>query len=375
MQYIIRQHNLATIERLNNTIGHYKNNCKLCCWFCNCGNVGKKYNNKKITKTLKNENTYISIMNSIKEETIELSEIVLSEIDEHLSTLTVTDITKRKYKKYYVSTMEQAPEDCKSIFDIYTNDLLAIFVKSNHINQLSFITCMFKKSKPDVNIDVLLEYLNTLRQIKLANQPVKNKNLLDNSLSYDELMELLKLSGEQSIHEHNFLYHIILYLMINFNVRNTDLIITYLGIDPESLPTKTNYICFDKEDNLIYVRNDYKTNIMYGTQSHIITDTKIIDYFKNKISVGRNVFISMLHGIPYNNKSIYYYIKKGIKQIVPNTHALFPKNNVPINQQIIYKIIQQEHETNNDYKNLKLISKNRGHTLETQKAMYSSLKD
>jgi len=75
MQYKIRQHNLATIERLNNTIGHYKGNCKLCCWLCNCGNVGKNYNNKKITKTLKNENTYISIMNSIKEETIELSEL------------------------------------------------------------------------------------------------------------------------------------------------------------------------------------------------------------------------------------------------------------------------------------------------------------
>ena len=35
LQYVEYQDNLATIERLNNTIGHIKSNCVLCCLKCN----------------------------------------------------------------------------------------------------------------------------------------------------------------------------------------------------------------------------------------------------------------------------------------------------------------------------------------------------
>jgi hypothetical protein len=35
LQYTTRQHDLGTIERLNNNIGHTKDNCVIACWKCN----------------------------------------------------------------------------------------------------------------------------------------------------------------------------------------------------------------------------------------------------------------------------------------------------------------------------------------------------
>lgn len=42
LQHIYNEHNLATIERLNNTIGHTKENCVIACKFCNLGNIGER---------------------------------------------------------------------------------------------------------------------------------------------------------------------------------------------------------------------------------------------------------------------------------------------------------------------------------------------
>ena len=44
LQYMIKQSNLATIERLNNSIGHVKSNCVISCYQCNVSKVGNKLN-------------------------------------------------------------------------------------------------------------------------------------------------------------------------------------------------------------------------------------------------------------------------------------------------------------------------------------------
>ena len=46
LQYIIYQNNLATIERLDNSIGHTKGNCVIACRTCNYSRVGNKINKK-----------------------------------------------------------------------------------------------------------------------------------------------------------------------------------------------------------------------------------------------------------------------------------------------------------------------------------------
>ena len=44
LQYIINQSNLASIERLNNSLGHIKSNCVISCLKCNISKVGNKLN-------------------------------------------------------------------------------------------------------------------------------------------------------------------------------------------------------------------------------------------------------------------------------------------------------------------------------------------
>jgi len=44
LQYIHFNHSLATIERLNNNIGHNIGNCKIACKNCNCTKVGSTIN-------------------------------------------------------------------------------------------------------------------------------------------------------------------------------------------------------------------------------------------------------------------------------------------------------------------------------------------
>ena len=46
LQYLIYQGNLATIERLDNNIGHIKGNCVIACRTCNYSRVGDKYYKK-----------------------------------------------------------------------------------------------------------------------------------------------------------------------------------------------------------------------------------------------------------------------------------------------------------------------------------------
>ena len=41
LQYTTKQHNLGTIERLNNNIGHTKDNCVIACWKCNLSQRSK----------------------------------------------------------------------------------------------------------------------------------------------------------------------------------------------------------------------------------------------------------------------------------------------------------------------------------------------
>ena len=43
LQIMERKDNLATIERLDNSLGHIKSNCVICCWKCN---YSKKSNNQ-----------------------------------------------------------------------------------------------------------------------------------------------------------------------------------------------------------------------------------------------------------------------------------------------------------------------------------------
>jgi len=185
-------------------------------------------------------------------------------------------------------------------------------------------------------------------------RPTKNKELLKDTIQYDELMKILNEADE--------LDYILFYLLINFNTRNKDLVINYTN-DKKIIKNvidgilKINILYF-KNNDLYYTRGDYKTHSIYGDKTDKITDKKFIQILKHT-PINKNIFINSKDR-PYNHTEINKYIQSRFKQYT--NHLL--------NQSKIYKIIVDHHENNT--KKLKNISNHRGHSLDTQNNYYST---
>jgi len=124
---------------------------------------------------------------------------------------------------------------------------------------------------------------------------------------------------------------IILFLMLNYQVRNKDLICLVVSSKRETNSTD-NFIIVGKSQ-ATYVRNDYKTAFKYGTKTNIIKNAKFM-YAINQIGY-----------VLKPNDNVDRIIKKataGLGGITEGTIA---------------KIVLSEHNTMNG---LKKVSKNRG---------------
>ena len=86
-----------------------------------------------------------------------------------------------------------------------------------------------------------------------------------------------------------WLKYIINYLLINYHVRNQDLnLMIVVGLHYHQLNPNDNYLNI-KNNGVEYIRNNYKTHMIYGTKTYTIRDKKFINavnqyimYFKNK---------------------------------------------------------------------------------------------
>jgi hypothetical protein len=97
-----------------------------------------------------------------------------------------------------------------------------------------------------------------------------------------ELPTLKNLKGElNTLYEKgDWRSFVILYLMVNYQVRNKDLIATVVNSKRETNSTD-NFIVVNKSQ-ATYVRNDYKTAFKYGTKTNIIKNAKFM-YAINQI--------------------------------------------------------------------------------------------
>ena len=207
-------------------------------------------------------------------------------------------------------------------------------------------------SKIDKKIDKYIK-------INDENKPKTNQNLInDSNMTFKTLNDLLlSLDGQA---------YLIYYILINYNVRNQDLLIEYT--DNKKLINDVNKgkveqnIIYKSKDHFIYVRSDYKTNKIYGIKKHIINDDKFIEIMNQK-EVNKALLLTNKDA-PYKNNQISNLIKGISNKYKPNSG---------LTQALIYKIINNHYEMTNDHKKLLQISDNRGHNLDTQKSQYSSI--
>ena len=183
---------------------------------------------------------------------------------------TITEATKTNYKNVFKSLLVEILENNtrKYIFTIPTRILINKIDTNPHLNINNKISYLKM-------IKYLLEFLNkpynqVMDKLKIyyneaiTDRPRQNKEVLKNSLfTFNKLMDLLEQSKDQS--------YLLLYLLINFNTRNQDLIMLYTNNKKtinNVLQGKQaeNILYFNEDDNLIYVRGNYKTLTSYGVK-------------------------------------------------------------------------------------------------------------
>jgi len=131
---------------------------------------------------------------------------------------------------------------------------------------------------------------------------------------------------------------VILYLLLNYNTRNKDLV-ARVTKDESDINQKENFI-FIREKDIVYIRNDYKTNDTYGMKQDIIKSKKVFNA------------VQELDNLLENNDNLDRQVKKVTGGI---------------NQSTLFKMLVAQ---NNNLKSIAKASKNRGTNMDTIASSY-----
>ena len=131
---------------------------------------------------------------------------------------------------------------------------------------------------------------------------------------------------------------VILYLLMNYNTRNKDLVVKVVNDESDINPNE-NFL-FIRDKDVIYIRNDYKTKNRYGSKRDVIKSKKLFNAVKE------------VDSLLENNNNLDRQVKK-----VTNG----------INQSTMFKMLVA---SNNNLKGIQKASKNRGTNMETISKSY-----
>ena len=205
-----------------------------------------------------------------------------------------------------------------------------------------------------INIAILIRRLEKLSTTKLEdlreklkvkiNTNVKEKNIIlqDTLPSYQDLIEFTEYLYAAKDH----IGYAINYLLINYQVRNQDLVFDIVKTKDETKDDTKNYMLIGKA-KLTYIRNNYKTKDVYGQKIIIIKDSKFISVVKNLLKDGKDCIVP-------NLSQVGYYVQKA-------TYKQLGEGNY-------FKIILNHFRA--DFGKLREISENRGTSLDTMSNSY-----
>ena len=131
---------------------------------------------------------------------------------------------------------------------------------------------------------------------------------------------------------------VILYLLLNYNTRNKDLVVKVVK-DEADLNPNENFI-FIRDKDVIYIRNDYKTKDTYGMKQDVIKSKKVFNA------------VQELDNLLENDGNL----DRQVKAVTGG-----------INQSTLFKMLVAQ---NNNLKAIKNASKNRGTNMETIASSY-----
>ena len=218
------------------------------------------------------------------------------------------------------------------------------------------------------------------------------KEQISNTLNYEQLKKAMNNAYESK----DYVGFITLYLLLNLNVRNLDLVVMYLNNNDKAtiqtavknanniekvrqkiVSKKTNRdvklrthttkllnMIYIKDDVAYYIRNNFKTKNKYGVIRYKIKNPDFINALKN---IDENTFILKSRNGFLDNTEIPDYIRR---TIIKHSDEEDVKD-MKFNQTLIYKVVLNHLCNIEDSKSKcdKIASK-RGHSLETQSQYY-----
>ena len=265
------------------------------------------------------------------------------------------NVFKNNQKRYLLARTQQEIINIVDTLKDFNDDKKDISY-NNKIEYLKIFKYLLQFSNK--KFDKVDKQLNIYFGLNEKQRPTKNKEILkDSNINFGELLQFLhKLKGQD---------YIIYYLLIQYNVRNADLIIEYTDdkqlINSVLSGKEKKNIIYINDGVINYIRTDYKTASKYGIQQHQTKDEDLIKYLQEQ---------TINEGLFKNTKGKAYKINEISNYIKAISNRLHKGAN--LTQQTVYKILVDYFESENDYKRMKQITKNRGHTMETQSRNYST---
>ena len=153
----------------------------------------------------------------------------------------------------------------------WSEDKVIQFIKQNYNegSQQKIITSTISKYRHyrGKSTETIREFLQQANAEASLLQRQKNEKLKSNLPDIDFKQMLSKYYRDK-----DYKSFVILFLLLNYNTRNRDLVARVVN-DEADLNQKENFL-FIRDKDVVYIRNDYKTNDKYGTKRYIIKAKK-----------------------------------------------------------------------------------------------------
>jgi hypothetical protein len=195
--------------------------------------------------------------------------------------------------------------------------------------------------------------LTTLRdnnKVKIKDlTKLKNVELAATLPSYNDLLAHI----DSLFNSNNWTDYVINYLLVNFQVRNKDLLFDIVLKKKDMVDTTKNYMWWNRSlKKIVYIRNNYKTVGTYGVKENTITDPNFILAIKRIMAHQKANDLAGVF-IPNESQLGYYICKASFNKICEGKTV---------------KIVINHFRNNID--KLKEISNNRGTSVDTLLSNY-----
>ena len=262
----------------------------------------------------------------------------------------VSFVSLRNYKSQYAKLFKLLGGDMPIASFSEKQIIKAVKTLSNPNGQQALLNIGIQVLRMSGNEPTELTELRDNNKVKIKDlTKLKNVELAATLPSYNDLLAHI----DSLFESNNWTDYVINYLLVNFQVRNKDLLFDIVLKKKDMVDATKNYMWWNRSlKKIVYIRNNYKTVDTYGVKENTITDPNFILAIK-RIVAHQNANDLAGVFIPNESQLGYYICKASFNKICEGKTV---------------KIVINHFRNNID--KLKEISNNRGTSVDTLLSNY-----